>query len=170
LLLGSALALFIAAGADWRKPLRRAVWPSVACLAAILVLSQQLPGSGFRDWITWTLTVVSSAAVIGGLVTQPLPFVTAFLGSPPLRFLGRISYSVYLWHFLIIVLLYRERRVTLSASHYRASVYLSVIVGTLIVAVISHFVIERPFLRLKVRFERTPDDRARAARGIDASS
>jgi peptidoglycan/LPS O-acetylase OafA/YrhL len=49
------------------------------------------------------LPVVGAALVIAGGSRRPIPLAGRVLSLPPFRFLGRISYSVYLWHWPLIV-------------------------------------------------------------------
>jgi peptidoglycan/LPS O-acetylase OafA/YrhL len=71
------------------------------------------------------------------------PLKTA-LESTPLRFLGRISYGVYLWHGLILWLL-------LFAHMPDRLIILALAPLSITVAFLSYTVIEQPFLRMKVR-------------------
>ena len=43
-------------------------------------------------------------AGLGGLAGQPLPLPSRILATSPMRWIGRISYSLYLWHWPILVI------------------------------------------------------------------
>ena len=51
------------------------------------------------------LVSLSVAAVVASLVLRPAGALSRLLSIPPLRFLGRISYGMYLWHFPIDIAL-----------------------------------------------------------------
>ena len=75
----------------------------------------------------------------------------------PLRFLGKISYGLYLWHYLFSAQAEKLNLRLQAAIHPAALASLSVFAVTfglsILVALASFHLIERPFLRLKDRFE-----------------
>lgn len=96
-------------------------------------------------------------AVIGLLIMAPPVFsspersrVLRGLGSPPLRWLGRISFGVYLWHYVLLQVL-MERGVDTFAPLLVSTLAVSLLAG-----VLSWTVIEKPVLDWA--------DRRRAAR------
>lgn len=92
--------------------------------------------------------------------------INAALLNPALRRLGRVSYSFYLWHDLILIgfvrtLLILCAPVTL-AQHYVLVQTATVIITTAVTAVVANlsFIwIERPFIALGLRVFRTPVSR-----------
>lgn len=72
------------------------------------------------------------------------------------RYLGHITYSLYIWHFpvVLIVLHYSLRVWHWSPTEIgsNAGIYLLVFAGTLTSAILSYHLIEKPFLRLQNRF------------------
>lgn len=68
-----------------------------------------------------------------------------FLGAPPLVFLGRISYSLYLWHWPILVLASYGRSSDLGLGEKLGLTMLSGGVAT-----ISWWLVERPFIARKL--------------------
>ncbi len=94
--------LAIAAGALDRLPrviLAVAGWLSLAGLgAAALLLSSSVPYPGLFAVAPTACAVILLAT--GGLAAGP----GLLLSTPPIRFIGRISYSLYLWHWPILIL------------------------------------------------------------------
>ena len=120
--------------------------PAVAVLGWIVVL----PSMSFvlRAPFEWGLTVIAACALIlvaaaawarGG----PLRWL---LESPPLEWLGRISYSVYLWHVPLIAVLLRARPDISSAQKAAIIIPASLLAGWL-----SYVVVERPLLSARGR-------------------
>jgi peptidoglycan/LPS O-acetylase OafA/YrhL len=98
------------------------------------------------------------AALILALVIQPSSGPARVLSHPILRWIGRLSYSIYLWH----VFSFTEAK-QLGAPIARALPFASQatvelltdgvgVALTLALACLSYYVIEKPFLRLKGRF------------------
>jgi len=88
-----------------------------------------------------TLTAFSICAVMLYCIHHPRGIVGRLLNQPILRWLGSISYSVYLWQQLFV-----SERLHLHALGYLA---------TLAAAAASFYLVERPFLRLRTRLERS---------------
>ncbi len=81
-----------------------------------------------------------------------------WLDHPVLRFFGRISYSLYLYHIVVIA----------SVLHFLPHLQLRwayplMYLGSAAAAYTSYRVVEKPFLRLKHRFEVTPKNGALGA-------
>ncbi len=68
----------------------------------------------------------------------------------PLRFLGDISYGIYLWHFLLI--LWFQKAFDLSAS----ALVFATLIGTLAAATMTFFLVEAPSQRLAKRMTALP--------------
>jgi peptidoglycan/LPS O-acetylase OafA/YrhL len=81
-----------------------------------------------------------------------------WLDHPSLRFLGRISYSLYLYHIVVIATVEFYFMPALRLRWAIPIMYL----GSVAVAYTSYRLVEQPFLRLKSRFE--PNSTARAER------
>jgi peptidoglycan/LPS O-acetylase OafA/YrhL len=94
------------------------------------------------------------ALVCGVLVLLVVQSET-LLTNRPLRFLGRYSYGMYIWHFLVLIVL-MERTSVLVPSRiggsylpYYALAVTAVLTATVLVALVSWVLVEQPFLRLK---------------------
>jgi peptidoglycan/LPS O-acetylase OafA/YrhL len=86
------------------------------------------------------LPVAGATALVAHVAARPYSSVSRLLSTPPARWTGRISYSLYLWHWPVIALF---RAVGLDrAPHMLAAVALSF--G---LAYVSYRFVEQPFRR-----------------------
>src|SRR5690606_37307704 len=118
---------------------------AVPALAAVawLVLLPSMNFSLERTPYRWGLTVASVAAgflVFAGAAARGGP-LRRLLEARPLEWLGRISYSVYLWHVPLIAELHRVRPETSAVGRLAIVVPASVLLGWL-----SYVVVERPLM------------------------
>lgn len=88
-----------------------------------------------REFIFYGL--IWTACILAGLNANRF---TTVLETPVLRFLGRISFSVYLWHYLIVQLI--DRHLPMDATLQ----FLLVMAVTLGLSWTSYRLIERPFI------------------------
>ena len=96
----------------------------------------------------FTMVALLSAVLIIDVLLFP-SVVSRCLQFSPLVWIGKISYGLYLWHFPI----FEATRKFLEA---RVGPIFASIVGfamTLLIATASYYLLERPFLSLKKRFE-----------------
>ncbi len=92
----------------------------------------------------YTIMNVAIALTIDRLVRFPLGLVGRLLNSTPLRFIGTLSYSLYLWQQFFL-----DR----NSTHFLNAFPLNL--GMAVLAALgSYYLIESPFLRLKERFAR----------------
>ena len=95
------------------------------------------------------IPVIGAALVIGGGVCNPRMGVEVLLGKRPALWLGRRSYSLYLWHFpvLIIVLEYSGKKGLTNVQTW-------ILIGvSVLLAMITYRFVENPVRhsRLKIR-------------------
>jgi peptidoglycan/LPS O-acetylase OafA/YrhL len=109
---------------------------------AVVVVSGWLP-----IWGILALELGVSV-LIAGLVAAPRGPLARVLGLPPLAWLGRRSYAVYLFHPIVFEYCQRSR---VDLSPPVSFVFQMVVV--LIVAELSHRLVEAPMLRRKRHFE-----------------
>jgi peptidoglycan/LPS O-acetylase OafA/YrhL len=141
----------------------------LAGLTASLVLynrhATNLPVIGYwHEWymvILWPLTFCGSAALLMVSLLQFERRLAPWIRRSGLGFVGVCSYSLYLFHPLVIQSFsraWRPQHATVSPKLYLAFAVL----GVLIAAAMSYLLVERPFMQLRSRFNaprpEPPDD------------
>jgi len=102
------------------------------------------------------LYTVIALAVIAPVAFQPgrRTWVAQTLGNPVMRFLGRISYGIFLWQFLVIYAFFAliHARDVFDGGYYIwpqvLGILAVIVVATIAVSAVSYYVIERPAQRL----------------------
>ena len=90
---------------QWRHlPARVAATTGWAGLGLITLACIRLTSAGPYPGVAALLPVVGAALVIGAGCALPSQGAGRLLGSSPMRAIGRISYSWYLWHWPVLVL------------------------------------------------------------------
>jgi peptidoglycan/LPS O-acetylase OafA/YrhL len=129
--------------------------PWVAYLATLgLMLADRLRvynGVGF-----WSINILSSQGnylffgfslwVIATML-HPRSLSTRFLELRPLKWIGRLSYSLYLWHVFFFVPVYSEVRITAAPVLFLSERPWKYI-ASFAAAILSYYLIEKPFIRL----------------------
>jgi peptidoglycan/LPS O-acetylase OafA/YrhL len=158
ILVGAALAAWFVrrpAAARGSRALRLAGWAGVAYLAWRLFDSVY-----FRWWYP-TLGIASiglaSAAVLACVVSNSSRILASVLGWRWLRWVGTLSYSLYLWHVPAIRAVDRSFLGELTPVRILAGLALS-----FLLAAASYRFVERPFLRRRGRHERLEATKAEA--------
>ena len=135
-------------------------WVGIAMMVATgFLYSSATPFPGYQA----ALPVLGTALVIACRPDADLPFSPGrLLALSPVRWLGDVSYSVYLWHWPLIVL---APDVLGHEPGWRALVVIAAL--TLVLAAASERIVERPFRSSSlVRFRRTTYLSAVAAMGV----
>ena len=149
LLLGSLLAL--APGFAPASPRQRSAAASLGLLgigSAIVTFDAGTPFPGMAAalpclgaaLVIWAGQPAPIATVNAG--AKPRPLVLRLLSLPPLVFIGLISYSLYLWHWPLIVLLGQW-----SPTHSSPAGMVLIVAATFAIASASWRYIEQPFRR-----------------------
>jgi peptidoglycan/LPS O-acetylase OafA/YrhL len=96
------------------------------------------------------LYMIIAAGLVAPAAFQPkTPTLTnAVLGNPVMRFLGRISYGIFLWQFVVIHTWYQVTDRPYWAHDFWL-VATVVLLGTVATATVSYYVLENPLQRLK---------------------
>lgn len=157
---GSLLALV-----SWRasegkaNALRLIVWlshPWVLLAGTILLLASLfIPGEELANSIRYSAqTALLFAIMCGVLYSTKLNWLRGLLSLSPMTFLGRISYSLYLWHLPVAFFLPD----VVDENHWFfkwLALGLSILVAT-----VSHYLLERPLMR---RFSHGPSSQTTVA-------
>ncbi len=141
LMLGALLAFALHHG--WRpsRQIESLGWAGAACIAVVALLAHREDGWLYEGGST--LVALASVFVICAALDHQTIF-GRLLSSSGARALGRLSYSIYLWHLFIFLAV--ERAWPSRPGIERLAVGIGL---TGLASVFSYHVIERPFLRLK---------------------
>ncbi len=132
-----------------------------------------IPGLWPAEFKT-ALYALIAVAVVAPVACQPLlpgrarPGVSAWLlGNPVARFLGKISYGIFIWQFLDAYAFFRlaHLKTAFQGGSYQVPeavlVGLAIAAATVVTAAVSYYLLERPAQRLRIR--RRADRRERSA-------
>lgn len=107
-----------------------------------------LSGDPYQFLVGFMLDPVLLAILMVQWIATSDTFAWQWLNWPFVRYLGRISYSAYLYHWLA-----DNALITRFAAWPLSLKALLALAGTTALASASYFLVERPFLNLKKRFE-----------------
>lgn len=132
-------------------PTRQAVGLSAGVIVLLALMQWQLRmnsvyWTGHWILVIWPMAVAVAMAIIVFHLRDPIPQI-GWLSSPPLVWLGHVSFGIYLWHFQVmrvLILLFPNCWGTPSAS---ALALLVSIPATLILASLSYYLVERPLMK-----------------------
>ena len=152
LLIGCLVALFLCWNLLPRTELFRWLMKAAAALGAMLI-------PGFATTTTnqdlflyaggFTLVSLAVGAIIIVLMLWPPAAVLSDLRFPPLRWVGRVSYGLYLWHWPVREYICPNLE---TASAWR----LTAAAIAFVVTALSFYFVEQPFLKIKQRFADVP--------------
>ena len=155
LLIGSALALIatmdLLPDSETAKRVLR-IASTVATLVLVWFIVVAPIDADFMYLGGFTLVAIAAAVVIAQVLVGLPKGINRVLTSAGLVWVGRLSYSLYLWHIPVAAGVYLgvDRGAVPAAAAIPVKIGLSLIAATL-----SFYFVERPCLRLKSRF-RTP--------------
>jgi peptidoglycan/LPS O-acetylase OafA/YrhL len=149
IVLGCLIA--IAAKGGWRPPTWMS-YPLTPIFALILVFALQAQS----EIVTYLLAVI-----LVSVVCRP----TAILNHPVARYLGAISYSLYLCHDYAREVLWPPMISFLHVQGFLVVFFLQTLLAILLASAL-HFTVERPFLTLKNRFRAKTSSLQPSAAGV----
>ena len=137
-----ALGALVAVGTPWllKVPRRVAAPATWIGLGAIVVAAVTFTSKTAYPGSLVAIPVVGAALIIAGGVAVPQMGAEVLLRLAPLRFLGKISYSLYLWHWPILIVV-AEHGGSASASFPGSLGWVTVAFG---VSVATYYLVEDP--------------------------
>jgi peptidoglycan/LPS O-acetylase OafA/YrhL len=148
---------------------RRPNWFWIGALVVYAInCFQPFAVAGTADWLNPQAAVVRAVLllVFSFLVMVPLVVpratsktMTAILGSRVARYLGRISYGIYLWHFAVMYMVFRSGSIfgklvpiNLEIGKFGYwELLVPTLLGTIAIASASYFLLERPIFSMVER-------------------
>ncbi len=112
-------------------------WMGPIGLLTLLICAQFIRASSFPGSVA-AIPVLGAMAVLLAGVGAPNSLVPRFLSTPPAQILGRLSYSLYLWHWPVLVI---SRQLFPPGS---LIVRISAIGVAIVLAVLTHWAVENP--------------------------
>jgi peptidoglycan/LPS O-acetylase OafA/YrhL len=144
LLVGVALALALEAGPLGAWHIARSPRVGLPAAAVLLVLLAINVGPSPLYLVSITLAVAATAALVAHVELNGAGITARLLSVRPLPAIGRISYSLYLYHFPIALFLY-------DPTDHSVSSFALKLVLSFACAIASYRLIEAPALRLRRR-------------------
>lgn len=127
-------------------------WLNIASIFSAAGLLYLIVASSFGDEFLYRGGFTGIALLAGILIfvaaSSPPRLLSAILKWSLLRWFGRISYGLYLWHWLVV-----QNTSLYYLGYWEPWARLAIAVG---IASASFYFVERPFNRLKSRFGMTP--------------
>jgi peptidoglycan/LPS O-acetylase OafA/YrhL len=144
-----ALGALVAVGTPWLKqiPIRSASFISWSGLVAIVFAAFAFTAETSYPGSLVAVPVVGAGLVIAGGVAVPRSGAESLLGLRPFRWLGQRSYSLYLWHWPILII--AARYAGKSSLSYKENLIL--VGAAVLISIPSYTVVENPIRRLHIR-------------------
>ena len=128
-----------------RKLLERIVWIWPLIAVGLIYLLTETP---YDNIYTALLGYVGMPLILLGTVLRPESLFGRFLELAPMRWVGKVSYSIYLWQELFFTGHYLPDRGPLAAARYSPLRWACLFV----LATLSYYFIEKPMVRLGNRW------------------
>lgn len=128
----------------WDRPVGIAM-DIIAALGLAMIVVIMVIGRHWSDWMyPWGLLGISAAAiVVVSFVVRPGSLVGRVLETRPLRWMGQRSYSIYLWHWPVLLALQWEFNFVPNTI----AIVAAALVATFLLSEISYRMVEAPMRR-----------------------
>ena len=161
---GCLLAVLFDGFASSKKRLNVLIgWHWVGVGIGIILFSLLYRDETFRATMRYSVQGIGIFILILNLYAfQPMGFALNILELKPIRFFGRLSYSLYLWHYPVLWGCYRMIGEDVGDVILPTKLLIVAIIGSLGLALLSYYFIERPFFALRKKFGGKPVEEMRA--------
>jgi peptidoglycan/LPS O-acetylase OafA/YrhL len=147
ILTGSFLALASAYGRKrWQGFLLG--YPALAASAALLLLSLLIRDVAFRNTLRYTIQNLAIAVIVANVVFHQGSLLGKLLALRPMVYLGRLSYSLYLYHFAVVVVILR----LYGAFTWQDPAFYLFFILSFLLSMASYYFVEKPMVRFRRRF------------------
>jgi peptidoglycan/LPS O-acetylase OafA/YrhL len=114
-----------------------------------LALGFDLPMTGYYKEV-WGYTLLNYLFAVLIYCVARTNFLTGILESAPLRYLGKISYGLYVYHYgVIAIMVALFRKYDLAYSLRSPQMFIAAMGTTLLIATLSFYLLEKPIINLK---------------------
>jgi len=133
-------------------------WLLLLVGAFALYLVTSLPNVNLIQWrlmLTYPLIGIGTSLILFAVMQGNLGPLSYLFKNKILGYLGKISYGLYVFHFVGLELAYNLTKTYITEERllvYPATVLLLSLIITVAISMASYQFLERPFLRLKERF------------------
>jgi peptidoglycan/LPS O-acetylase OafA/YrhL len=129
----------------------------ILVLPGLLMIFRSQWSDPFMFLIGYALAACTSAAIIFVAVGPNSGWLKTVLSFPPLVWIGKVSYGVYLWHYPVF-------KYFQNLGLPPAWKFAGMLAFVFMIAALSYYGLEKPFLRMKQRFQ-TPSPKCTATIG-----
>ena len=158
ILWGSLLAILMDGAKSSKNRISKLIgWHWVAIGLCGILFSLLYRNEEFRATWRYSIQSISIFILVFNLYAfSSLNFAIKILDTKIFRFLGRLSYSLYLWHFPVLWVFYRfiDVEIGLIPLPFDYAIYAALISFAL--ACGSYYLVERPFFELRKKFGAKP--------------
>jgi peptidoglycan/LPS O-acetylase OafA/YrhL len=156
---GCLLAVMLDGAPSQNAKLRFLVgWPMVIMGMSAILFTLVFRDEGFRA--TWRYSLQGGALfvlILNLYALRNLRFAIDFFEIKPLRWIGRLSYSLYLWHWPMVWIAYKASNLELGGTVMLSLPMMAgVVVTSFMAASVSYYCVERPLFELRRKFGGTP--------------
>jgi peptidoglycan/LPS O-acetylase OafA/YrhL len=146
LLIGALAALAYSTHRPGQRARRVLFFGAIGAFVMIAVAAQGMLPESFWAYGGYEFFAVGVAALVVHLVDSPAPGFSRVLASRPAVAIGRISYGMYLWHYMLIMLL-----MVYAPFLDPTAMFMVVLPLSALAALASYRLVEVKFLRMKNR-------------------
>ena len=143
--IGSLMGYSLAKGKDWTKKLSN---DTLVLFSIIISFSLWFFRFELKYFTDEFFSILFSIMIVGIVNSKKVNIDTKLS-----RFLGKISYRIYMYHWIIILLALKYIRYEGNRFIFNIELYFTVIAMTILISWISYITLERFFLNLKKRYE-----------------